>query len=114
MNDLPPARVSRKTRRLRGDRPRSEYDRLYRATSPLLRSELAQSTAGRMPNATARTVSSQRRKGRSSYRAVGHPTKAVQEMRFVIDQNDDGQFHWRFTGDDGADPMLVSATSVLG
>jgi hypothetical protein len=24
-------------------------------------------------------------------------------MRFVIDQNNDGQFHWRLTGDDGAD-----------
>jgi uncharacterized protein YegP (UPF0339 family) len=32
------------------------------------------------------------------------------EMRFVIDQNNDGQFHWRLTGDDGAD-VALSATS---
>ena len=31
-------------------------------------------------------------------------------MRFVIDQDNDGQFHWRLTGDDGAD-LAVSATS---
>jgi uncharacterized protein YegP (UPF0339 family) len=31
-------------------------------------------------------------------------------MRFVIDQNNDGEFHWRLTGDDGAD-LAVSPTS---
>jgi uncharacterized protein YegP (UPF0339 family) len=31
-------------------------------------------------------------------------------MRFVIDQNNDGQFHWRLTDDDGAD-LAVSAAS---
>ena len=31
-------------------------------------------------------------------------------MRFVIDQNNDGQFHWRLTGDDGSD-LALSATS---
>jgi uncharacterized protein YegP (UPF0339 family) len=31
-------------------------------------------------------------------------------MRFVIDQNNDGQFHWRLTGDDGVD-LAVSAVS---
>jgi uncharacterized protein YegP (UPF0339 family) len=31
-------------------------------------------------------------------------------MRFVIDQNNDGRFHWRLTGDDGVD-LAVSATS---
>jgi uncharacterized protein YegP (UPF0339 family) len=31
-------------------------------------------------------------------------------MRFVIDQNNDGQFHWRLTGDGGAD-LAVSAVS---
>ena len=31
-------------------------------------------------------------------------------MRFVIDQDNDGRFHWRLTGDDGAD-LAVSATS---
>jgi uncharacterized protein YegP (UPF0339 family) len=34
----------------------------------------------------------------------------MKEMRFVIDQNNDGQFHWRLTGDDGAD-LAVSAAS---
>jgi hypothetical protein len=31
-------------------------------------------------------------------------------MRFVIDQNNDGRFHWRLTGDDGTD-LARSATS---
>jgi uncharacterized protein YegP (UPF0339 family) len=31
-------------------------------------------------------------------------------MRFVIDLNNDGQFHWRLTGDDGAD-LALSAVS---
>ena len=31
-------------------------------------------------------------------------------MRFVIDQNNDGQFHWRLTGDDGVD-LAVSPAS---
>ena len=31
-------------------------------------------------------------------------------MRFVIDQNNDGRFHWRLSGDDGSD-LAVSATS---
>jgi uncharacterized protein YegP (UPF0339 family) len=31
-------------------------------------------------------------------------------MRFVIDQDNDGRFHWRLTGHDGAD-LAVSATS---
>jgi uncharacterized protein YegP (UPF0339 family) len=31
-------------------------------------------------------------------------------MRFVIDQNNDGHFHWRLTGDDGAE-LAVSAAS---
>ena len=31
-------------------------------------------------------------------------------MRFVIDQDNDGRFHWRLTGDDGAD-LAVSAGS---
>jgi hypothetical protein len=45
-------------------------------------------------------------------------------MRFVIDQNNDGEFHWRLTGDDGADlavspapednPVLLSTASGLG
>jgi uncharacterized protein YegP (UPF0339 family) len=34
----------------------------------------------------------------------------MKDMRFVIDQNNDGQFHWRLTGDDGAD-LAVSAIS---
>jgi uncharacterized protein YegP (UPF0339 family) len=34
----------------------------------------------------------------------------MKEMRFVIDQNNDGQFHWRLTGDDGAD-LAVSPAS---
>jgi hypothetical protein len=32
-------------------------------------------------------------------------------MRFVIDQNNDGQFHWRLTGDDGADLAVSPASS---
>lgn len=31
-------------------------------------------------------------------------------MRFVIDQNNDGQFRWRLTSDDGAD-LAVSTAS---
>jgi hypothetical protein len=31
-------------------------------------------------------------------------------MRFVIDQSNDRRFHWRLTGDDGAD-LAVSAVS---
>jgi len=31
-------------------------------------------------------------------------------MRFVIDQDNDGQFRWRLTGDDGA-VLAVSAAS---
>jgi len=31
-------------------------------------------------------------------------------MRFVIDQNNDGHFHWRLTGDDGVD-LAVSPVS---
>jgi uncharacterized protein YegP (UPF0339 family) len=31
-------------------------------------------------------------------------------MRFVIDQDNDGQFRWRLTGDDGAE-LAVSAAS---
>jgi uncharacterized protein YegP (UPF0339 family) len=31
-------------------------------------------------------------------------------MRFVIDLSNDGLFHWRLTGDDGAD-LALSATS---
>ena len=31
-------------------------------------------------------------------------------MRFVIDLNNAGRFHWRLTGDDGAD-LALSATS---
>jgi uncharacterized protein YegP (UPF0339 family) len=31
-------------------------------------------------------------------------------MRFVIDLNNDGRFHWRLTGDDGAD-LAHSAAS---
>jgi len=31
-------------------------------------------------------------------------------MRFVIDQTNDGRFHWRLTGDDGSD-LAVSAVS---
>jgi uncharacterized protein YegP (UPF0339 family) len=31
-------------------------------------------------------------------------------MRFIIDQNNDGRFHWRLTGNDGAD-VALSATS---
>jgi uncharacterized protein YegP (UPF0339 family) len=31
-------------------------------------------------------------------------------MRFVIDQDNDGQFHWRLTDDDGAE-LAVSAAS---
>jgi uncharacterized protein YegP (UPF0339 family) len=34
----------------------------------------------------------------------------MKEMRFVIDQNNDARFHWRLTGDDGAD-LAVSAAS---
>jgi uncharacterized protein YegP (UPF0339 family) len=34
----------------------------------------------------------------------------MKEMRFVIDQDNRGQFHWRLTGDDGAD-LAVSAAS---
>jgi uncharacterized protein YegP (UPF0339 family) len=34
----------------------------------------------------------------------------MKDMRFVIDQDNDGQFHWRLTGDDGAG-LAVSATS---
>ena len=33
-------------------------------------------------------------------------------MRFVIDQNNDGQFHWRLTGDDGADLAVSPASST--
>ena len=33
-------------------------------------------------------------------------------MRFVIDQNNEGQFHWRLTGDDGVD-LAVSPGSFL-
>jgi uncharacterized protein YegP (UPF0339 family) len=32
----------------------------------------------------------------------------MKAMRFVIDQNNEGQFHWRLTGDDGTD-LAVSA-----
>jgi uncharacterized protein YegP (UPF0339 family) len=31
-------------------------------------------------------------------------------MRFVIDQDNGGRFHWRLTGDDGAE-LAVSAAS---
>ena len=31
-------------------------------------------------------------------------------MRFVIDLNNEGRFHWRLTGDDGSD-LAVSAVS---
>jgi uncharacterized protein YegP (UPF0339 family) len=31
-------------------------------------------------------------------------------MRFMIDQDNDGHFHWRLTGNDGAD-LAVSAVS---
>jgi hypothetical protein len=31
-------------------------------------------------------------------------------MRFVIDLNNEGRFHWRLTGDDGAD-LALSAVS---
>jgi hypothetical protein len=34
----------------------------------------------------------------------------MKEMQFVIDQNNDGEFHWRLTGDDGAD-LAVSPAS---
>ncbi len=31
-------------------------------------------------------------------------------MRFVIDQNNDGEFHWRLTGDDGTDVAVSPAS----
>jgi uncharacterized protein YegP (UPF0339 family) len=31
-------------------------------------------------------------------------------MRFVIDLNNDGRFHWRLTSDDGADLALSAAS----
>ena len=31
-------------------------------------------------------------------------------MRFVIDQNNDGQFHWRLIGDDGTELALSAAS----
>ena len=34
----------------------------------------------------------------------------MKAMRFVIDQDNGGQFHWRLQGDDGAD-LAVSAGS---
>jgi hypothetical protein len=34
----------------------------------------------------------------------------MRETRFVIDQNNDGQFHWRLTGDHGVD-LAVSPAS---
>jgi uncharacterized protein YegP (UPF0339 family) len=34
----------------------------------------------------------------------------MKDMRFVIDQNNVGEFHWRLTGDDGAD-LAVSPAS---
>jgi uncharacterized protein YegP (UPF0339 family) len=34
----------------------------------------------------------------------------MKAMRFVIDQDNDGRFHWRLTGDDDAD-LAVSAVS---
>ena len=34
----------------------------------------------------------------------------MKEMRFVIDQNNDGEFHWRLAGDDGVD-LAVSPAS---
>jgi uncharacterized protein YegP (UPF0339 family) len=34
----------------------------------------------------------------------------MKAMRFVIDQNNDGRFHWRLTGDDGSDLALSAAS----
>lgn len=39
-------------------------------------------------------------------------------MRFAIDENNDGEFHWRLTDDDGADLAIsaagfASATAAL-
>jgi uncharacterized protein YegP (UPF0339 family) len=34
----------------------------------------------------------------------------MKAMRFVIDQNNDGRFHWRLIGDDGSD-LALSAVS---
>jgi uncharacterized protein YegP (UPF0339 family) len=60
----------------------------HRATSPLLRSDFAQSTAGRRRTATSRTVSSPQLE-----RELNH-------MRFDIYEDNDGRYHWSLIGED--------------